>query len=72
MHNKSCLYFLIFLVCLLCYKTYETSKKFDRLNEICIDQEQVIKLQGEAICAQSIYISELKRINYSSKPTFIH
>lgn len=72
MHNKSCLYFFIFLLCLFCYKTYETSKKLDRLNQICIDQEEVIKLQGEAIFAQSLYISELKRINYSPKPTFIH
>lgn len=72
MYDKSCFYFLVFLLCLCCYKIYDSSKQLGRLNQICIDQEEVIQLQDQAILAQSVYISELKRINYSTKPTFIH
>ena len=60
MRDKNAFFFLIFLLSLCCYKIYNLSEKFDEIEAICIDQEEVISLQGFAIQSQSLYIQELE------------
>jgi hypothetical protein len=62
MRDKTFLY--IFIAVILCcfYKIYESHERNDRLYKICLDQEEVIEIQNNAIHLQSVYIGELERL----------
>lgn len=72
MRDKAFFYFLIVLLFFCFYKAHDTSKDNERLNKICVDQEEVIQLQNHAIEAQSIYILELERISHPSRAHYVH
>lgn len=72
MHDKTFLYILIVLLFFCFNEIYNISKNNDRLNKICIDQEEVMQLQNHAIEAQSIYILELEKAKHSPRTHYIH
>ena len=65
MRDNSVLYFLFFLLALVTYNLYKESQENERFYKICTDQEDVIKLQSDAINSQKVYISQLQ-YNYDS------
>lgn len=65
MRDNSILYFLFFLLALVSYNLYKESQENERFYKICTDQENVIKLQSEAINSQKTYISQLQ-YNYNN------
>lgn len=65
MRDNSIIYFLFLLLALVTYSLYQETQENNRFYEICTDQEDVIKLQLEAINSQKVYISQLQ-YNYNN------
>jgi hypothetical protein len=72
MHDKTFLYILIAVILCCFYKIHESYERNDRLYKICLDQEEVIEIQNNAIHLQSVYIGELERLRNLPASNYVH
>ena len=62
-------YFLLFCLIIVTYFLYKESTDNNRLYKICVDQDETIYFQSEAIAQQNLYINLLNSKN-NNKPLY--